>query len=55
MKYFGTEYLQTFSGLHFVCSCTCQCILEELVEEHAPIGREDTQTKAGNIKSLCRL
>ena len=55
MQYFRHsrfKYLQTFSGLHFVCSCTCQCILGELAEEHAPIGKGDTQTKAENIELI---
>ena len=41
-------YLQIFFGLHFECSCTYQCILEELAEENAPIGKGDTKIKAEN-------
>ena len=40
------KYLHSFFGLYFECSCTYQCILEELVADHAQIGRGDTRTKA---------
>ena len=50
-RYGRCQYLQTSFGLHFECSCTYQCILEELVAGHAPIGKGDTGTKAEKIQS----